>query len=231
LKSLGILIYKNVANLVSILGLLPLCILFIDGGYQYLIPLLIFNNVMDDLDGILASTLNIRSDFGARLDNVCDAIAHTIFAMLVGMQFGGVCAVASLIASAGIVVRSVSRLDSGQRAGIGSPTNELMRHLLFILLLSQSFDIGAGHFLTAAFLIHTVSMLAPYKLPYLIRSLAVSPISIGLVNVSLLVAWAIPAATSAIAASFILTYLYSLIAPLLQRNRTISNHLPSTGED
>ncbi len=39
-RSLGKLAYNNLANGVSILGVLPLCILFLkDGFQQYLIPL------------------------------------------------------------------------------------------------------------------------------------------------------------------------------------------------
>ncbi len=52
-------IYKNLANAVSILGVLPLCLLFVADGYRYLIPLIVYNNIMDDLDGILAAKLNI----------------------------------------------------------------------------------------------------------------------------------------------------------------------------
>ena len=111
------LIYRNLANAVSILGVLPLCILFREGGYQFLIPLIIYNNVMDDLDGVLAGKLNIRSEFGAILDNVCDSVAHSIFVMLVGMHFGGVCAIASLIGVTAMVLRGVSRLDPGRVEG------------------------------------------------------------------------------------------------------------------
>ena len=67
---------RNLANFVSILGVLPICLLFVDGGYRYLIPIIVFNNVMDDLDGVVASRLKIASEFGATLDNVCDAVAH-----------------------------------------------------------------------------------------------------------------------------------------------------------
>ena len=67
------------ANVVSILGVLPICILFGEHGYDYLLPLIVYNNIMDDLDGVLAAKLNIKSNFGARLDNVCDAIAHSVF--------------------------------------------------------------------------------------------------------------------------------------------------------
>ena len=48
-------LYRNLANIASILGVLPLILLFLEDGYRYLIPLIIFNNVMDDLDGILAA--------------------------------------------------------------------------------------------------------------------------------------------------------------------------------
>ena len=58
-KSQGQFIHRNLANGVSILGVLPLFILLREGGYQYLIPLIIYNNIMDDLDGILAAKLGI----------------------------------------------------------------------------------------------------------------------------------------------------------------------------
>ena len=64
-KPQGHFIYRNLANTVSILGVLPLVLLFLEDGYRYLIPLIIFNNVMDDLDGVLAAKLNIRSRFTA----------------------------------------------------------------------------------------------------------------------------------------------------------------------
>ena len=52
-KSQKNIVIKNAANVVSILGVLPLCILFWEHGYQYLIPLIVYNNFMDDLDGRL----------------------------------------------------------------------------------------------------------------------------------------------------------------------------------
>jgi phosphatidylglycerophosphate synthase len=216
------LIYRNLANAVSILGVLPLCLLFREGGYQFLIPLIIYNNVMDDLDGILAAQLNIRSEFGAILDNVCDSIAHSIVVMVVGIHFGGICAAVSLIGVTAMVLRGVSRLDPGRAAGTGSPTNELIRHMLFILLLAQSFDFNAAPYLTMAFLLHTVSMHVPYKLPYLIRSMTKSAPAIGLVNVALLVAWLAPSIAPLIASFFIISYSYSLLTALLQRRSAVS---------
>ncbi len=73
---------RNLANIVSILGVLPLAVLFLDDGFVYIVPLMIFNNVMDDLDGIVANKLNIKGDFGAALDNVCDLAATTIFVLM-----------------------------------------------------------------------------------------------------------------------------------------------------
>ncbi|MGY8768112.1 MAG: hypothetical protein ACKVH8_06755 [Pirellulales bacterium] len=49
LKSIGTTVYKNLANVVSILGVLPIALLFLEDGYQYLVPLIIYNNIMDDL--------------------------------------------------------------------------------------------------------------------------------------------------------------------------------------
>ena len=111
---------RNLANITSVLGVLPLCILFLENGYQYLLPLIVYNNIMDDLDGVLASKLNIKSSFGALLDNVCDAIAHTVFVMVVGMNYaqetgfsyvGGICLASSLVAAVAMIVRVVSRLQ------------------------------------------------------------------------------------------------------------------------
>lgn len=216
-------IYKNLANTVSILGVLPLCILFQEGGFRYLVPLIVYNNVMDDLDGILAGKLNIGSDFGARLDNVCDAIAHSVFAMAIGMHFGGLCIVASMIGATAIVLRGVIRLDPGHVKSVGSPTNELIRHLFFVLVIAQIFMFNATPFLTVTFLLHAVSMLVPYKLPYLIRSMTKSPLAIGLVNVALLVAWLVPIAAPLIAASFLISYVCSVLAAFYYRHNLRSS--------
>lgn len=217
LNSLGKTAYKNLANVVSILGVVPVAMLFVEDGYQYLVPLIVYNNIMDDLDGILAAKLNIKSQFGAILDNVCDAFAHTVFVMVVGMQvwtdqggvYGGVCAALSLVAATSLVLRVVSRLDPAAVTATGSPTNELARHMLFILLLSQIFGFARAPLLITAFVLHTVSMLVPYRMPWLIRSLTKSATAIALVNISLVVAWLVPHATPLIAAAFLLSYLLS----------------------
>ncbi len=125
----------NIPNIVSILGILPLALLFVDNGYQYIIPLIIYNNLMDDLDGMLATRLRLKSDFGAQLDNVCDAVAHTLFVMVIGMHYGFICGFISLIAVVAILIRVVSRLTSA--SGTGSPTNELIRGLYFYALTSR----------------------------------------------------------------------------------------------
>jgi len=217
LKSLGKTTYKNLANVASIIGILPVAILFLKDGYQYLIPLIVYNNIMDDLDGILAVKLNIKSQFGAILDNVCDAVAHAVFVMVVAMHVwtdqggvcGGVCAAAGLVAAMALVLRVVSRLDPAAVAGTGSPTNELARHMFFILLLAHIFGFATAPPLIAVFVLHTVSMLVPYRMPWLIRSLTKSATAISLVNVSLVVAWLVPYATPLIAAAFLLSYLLS----------------------
>ena len=201
---------RQLANVASILGLLPLCLLFPADGYQYLIPFIVYNNFMDDLDGILAAKLNIRSQFGANLDNVCDAIAHTAIVMLVGMHLGGICALASVLAAAVIVIRGVSRLDSIANKSGGSPTNELIRHMFFVLLLSDLVGFEAGPFLIAAFVLHAFSMLVPYRLPWLLRSLTKSTKSVALLNLALAIAWLVPWMTPLVAGAFIGSYLYSL---------------------
>ncbi len=212
------LVLRNLANIVSILGVLPICILFGEHGYQYLFPLIIYNNVMDDLDGVLAAKLNIRSDFGALLDNVCDAIAHTVLVMVVGLHFaqeaghpylGGFCLASSLLATVAIIVRVVTRINPTSVAGMGSPTNELIRHIFFILLVAQIFGFDPTPYLIVTFVLHAVSMLVPFKMPYLIRSLTKSAVAIGMVNIALLVAWLLPYTAPVVAAAFGVTYLAS----------------------
>lgn len=221
------IVFRNLANIVSILGVLPICILFFgENVYLYLIPLILYNNVMDDLDGIVAAKLNIWSTLGPHLDNVCDAIAHTVFVMFVGIHFaqeaqvagnpytGGVCLASSLLATVAMIVRVVTRINPSAVAGTGSPTNELIRHIFFVLLLEQIleqiFEFDPTPYLIAAFFLHAVSMLVPFKMPYLIRSLTKSATAISLVNVALLAAWLYPYyAAPVVAASFVATYLVS----------------------
>jgi phosphatidylserine synthase len=205
----GNFIYRNLANAISILGVLPLVLLFLEDGYRYLIPLIIFNNVMDDLDGILAAKLNIRSRFGANLDNVCDAVAHVALVSAVGAHFGGLILMVGMVAAASIILRATSRLNPDVATAGGSPTNELMRHMLFVLLLTQMFDVDPGLYLVLMFILHSVTMIAPFKLPVLIRGLAKTITTVALVNVALVAAWLIPSITPFIAVAFIATYLYS----------------------
>lgn len=208
-------IYRNLPNIVSILGVLPVFLLLIEGGYHYLVPLMVYNNLMDDLDGILASKLNLRSQFGSVLDNVCDAVAHTVFVMAIGLHFGNggtAVSLAATVATAAILLRIVSRLTIPSPGGRGSPTNELIRHVLLLLVLANVFGFDPDLFLIVLFILHAVSMLAPFPMPHLIRNLSKSATAVFLVNVSLVVAWQVPMATPVVAAAFMGTYLYTFLA-------------------
>ena len=102
---------------------------------------------------------------GRSLDNVCDAVAHILVVMAVGMHYGGLCALLSLVAA--IVHPGACRLSADSdigKAGGGSPTNELMRHILFALVVTQHFGIAPEPFLAAAFVLNAVSMQVPYPL-------------------------------------------------------------------
>ena len=217
----GNFVYRNLANATSVLGVLPLVVLFLDDGYRYVVPLILFNSFMDDFDGIVAAKLNIRSRFGANLDNVCDAVAHIILALAVGAHFGGLLIAASAIAAGSILLRVVTRLDTETTNGNGSPTNELMRHMLFILLLAGQFDFSHGYILIAVFLIHSVSMLVPYPMPVLIIKRANSAVMVGLVNVALVAAWLVPMVTPVVAAAFIGTYVYAFIVGWVSWQREV----------
>ena len=202
-------IYRNLPNIVSILGVLPLCILLLDDGFAYLCALIVFNNIMDDLDGILAKKLRLCSDFGAGLDNVCDAVAHILIAMVVGAHHGGVVLAFSLLAAVAMLVRVVQRLGPSPASGTGTPTNELMRHLLLLSILQGFYGFDITVYLIVAFLLNSVSMLVPFAMPHLVRSMAKSAAAVMSVNVALVLAWGIPAAAPFVAAAFFGTYLYS----------------------
>ncbi len=217
----GSFIYRNLANATSILGVLPLVILFLDDGFLYVIPLVIFNNFMDDLDGVIAAKLNIRSRFGADLDNVCDSVAHISLALAVGAHFGIPLIALSAIAAGSILVRVGKRLDPKAIEGIGSQTNELMRHMLFTLLLAGQFDFSPEYILMAVFLVHSVSMLLPYPMHHPIIDRAKSATMLGLVNVALVAAWLVPIVTPVVTVVFVAAYLYSFIVGWAGWRRTL----------
>ena len=192
--------------------MLPVVLLFLDDGYLYLLPLIIYNNIMDDLDGVLAATLDIRSRFGANLDNVCDGVAPVALALAVGAHFGGMVLMLSVVAAGSIILRVVSRVDSDRTTGGGSPTNEFMRHLLFTLLLAETLGFDAGPVLISVFVLHSVSMQVTYPMSALIRARVKSSTAVGLVNAALVAAWLTPVVALPVAAAFVATYLYSFTA-------------------
>ena len=95
--------------------------------------------------------------------------------------------------------------------GIGSQTNELMRHMLFTLLLAGQFGFSPEYILMAVFLVHAVSMLVPYPMSHAIIDRAKSAAMLGLVNVALVVAWLVPITTPIITAAFVAAYICSFI--------------------
>ena len=202
-------VYRNLPNIVSILGVVPLSLLLLEGGFAYFPALVIYNNVMDDLDGILARKLDLTSDFGARLDNVADAVSHILIAFVVGAHYGGIVLAASGVAAAAILVRVVQRLGPSPVSGIGTPTNELMRHLLLLVVLQNAFDFDITGYLVAVFLLNSVSMLVPFAMPHLIRAKAKSITAVAGVNVALAAAWRVPVIAPFVATAFFSTYLYS----------------------
>lgn len=205
----GNIVYRNLANVASILGVLPMVFLFVEDGYRFLIPFLLFNNVMDDLDGVLAGKLKIRSLLGANLDNVCDTVVHVTLILVICAQHEKFVLVSGLIAATAIIIRLTSRLDPEASKGCGSPTNELIRHVLFVLLLTSYFSVSPAVYLILLCVLHSISMLAPFKMPFLIRGMAKSATSVALVNIALITAWLVPVLTPYIATAFFATYLYS----------------------
>jgi len=208
-------VYRNIANAVSILGIAPLPLLLMNDGYQYVIALMIYNNIMDDLDGILAVKLRIQGQFGCILDNVCDGLAHAVFVMVIAMHHGTVCGAVSVVAMLAIELRVVTRLRPNAVAS-GSPTNELVRHMLFILLLAETYAFNATPFLIAAFILNAISMHLPLPMPYLLRSMSKSAGAVVMVNLALVAAWLLPISTPVIAACFFVTYVVSFATVALR---------------
>jgi len=204
-------IYRNLPNIVSFVGVLPLFILLREDAFVYLCPLIVFNNIMDDLDGILAKKLELCSEFGAGLDNVCDAVAHILIAMVVGSHYGGVVLVASLVSAVAILIRVVQRVAPSHTASTGTPTNELMRHLLLLLMLHELLRFDVTPYLVAAYVLNSLSMIVPFAMPHLLRSKAKTATTILRVNVALAAAWFAPVTAPFMAAAFIGTYLYSFV--------------------
>ena len=86
-----------------------------------------------------------------------------------------------------------------------------MRHVLFLLLLASAHGFDPAPALAGVFALHAVSMLLPYRMPGLLRSLTTSVGAIALVNASLVLAWLVPSTAPAVAAAFGLTYLYGFV--------------------
>ncbi|MFQ5686841.1 MAG: hypothetical protein ACE5GV_09290 [Candidatus Scalindua sp.] len=172
----------------------------------------------------MAAKLNLKSDFGAKLDNVCDAVSHALFVMVVGMHYGLACGLISVVAIAAILLRVVFRLDPSNEKVTGSPANELIRHMFFAFLLADMFRFHPAWPMIAIFLLNTVSMHIPYPMPYMIRSLARTVIAVGIVNILLISAWLFPYALPIIAGCFFSAYLYSFIKIFLDmaRQKTVS---------
>ena len=204
-------VYRNLPNIVSFVGVLPLFILLREDAFVYLCPLIVFNNIMDDLDGILARKLGLCSEFGAGLDNVCDAVAHILIAMVVGSHYGGVVLVASLVSAVAILIRVVQRVAPSHAASTGTPTNELMRHLLLLLMLKEFIGFDVTQCLVVAYVLNSLSMLVPFGMPHLVRSKTKTATAILWVNVALTFAWRVPMTAPFVATAFLGTYLYSLV--------------------
>ena len=128
-----------------------------------------------------------------------------------GSHYGGVVSAASLLCSVAILIRVVQRLAPSPATGTGTPTNELMRHILLLTVLQVSFGFDIIPYLVAVFLLNSASMLVPFAMPHLVRSKAKTATSILWVNVALAVAWRVPVTVPIVSAVFLGTYLYSFV--------------------
>jgi phosphatidylglycerophosphate synthase len=211
---------ENLPNLASVLGVLPLCLVFAPGGQSLLPALLLYNNAMDDLDGLLARLLHAESAFGAALDNLCDAVAHIVLAMAVAGGRGSAALGGAALVCAAILLRMGRRLNGIAVAGHGSTTNELMRHLFLALVAERVLGQDLTPVVTALFVAHAFTLVAPFPMPYLVRTLARTPGQIALVNASLVAAWLWPPALAAAIAAYGGSYVACLAVAMPGRSRS-----------
>ena len=99
----------------------------------------------------------------------------------------------ALFPSAAILLRIVSRLVATKTHCVGTPTNELMRHILFTIVLANYFDFDPKASLIIVFILNSISMLLQYPMPNLICNKVNSSVKMWLFNVSLLAVWLLPA--------------------------------------
>jgi len=211
----GTYIYKNCANLLSLLGVAPLFILFQEEGFQYIIPLIIYNNILDDLDGFVAKKLKIRTQYGGNLDNICDAVAHSIIVISVGIHFGESPALFSIVAVSSIILRITNRLELGSNFEGGTQTNELMRHIMFILLISELGGFNPSPILALVFVLNSVSMLITIPFPFMLVHFTKNTTSLTLFNLSLILAFLVKPLSYIFGGAFLLTYIYSFTKVIL----------------
>ncbi len=219
---INIWLRKNAANMVSLAGALPLLFLYSADAIGWLPWIIVLNNIADDLDGLVAGWLNTRSKFGAHLDNVCDALVHGNVVLFMAMHFGGASLVTGMLAMAAIVIRSTSRL-SATTGPAGSPTNELMRHCLLLLLVAELGWVSVETLLPALFLIHSLGMLLPAPMRGMIRSLTTQPYQVVLLNLFLafLVASQVPLIILVSSVIFYGTYAGSLLFALIAYKNSV----------
>jgi F0F1-type ATP synthase membrane subunit a len=87
-----------------------------------------------------------------------------------------------------------------------------MRHLLLLTVFQLSFGFDITPFLISTFLLNSVSMLVPFAVTHLVRSMAKSATAILGINLALALACIVPVTAPYIAAAVFGTYLYSFAA-------------------
>ena len=83
-----------------------------------------------------------------------------------------------------------------------------MRHLLFVLLLSNIFAFNPEYILIIVLFLNTISMSSSKKMTAMIRTQAKTVFLVVLVNISLIISLLLPIFTPYIAIVFFGTYLY-----------------------
>lgn len=150
-------------SILSILGLVPMFLLLSYEWRGYLSWFILYYLAMDDLDGSVARALGTESRFGEHLDDTCDAVVHSVVAVLGGLVLGGMVLVASFVVATAIVIRMAAR-SSGIGRGVpwGEPGNEVS--ILWLILHSGGTVawLGTDLVITLLLMIHAAMMLMPF---------------------------------------------------------------------
>lgn len=205
------LVLVALPSVLTIAGLAPMFLLLSQEHRSELNWFILYYLVMDDLDGSVARALGTESHFGKHLDDTCDAVVHSIVAVIGGLELGGIAFPASIFLAIAIVTRMAIR-SSGLRENTpwGEPGNEAS--VMWLLALPEETIIwpGANLALPLLLIIHAIMMLAPFPVN-IIRTRLVRPAGVVMFYATLAAACLFPAVKGPVLIVYIVAHLCAVL--------------------